>query len=486
MLEIPGYTIKSKLGAGGMAVVYLAIQDSLDREVALKVMLNSEKVSQLDKSEKNESNHKERFIHEGHDLAALQHPNIVTIHDISHTGEHCYYAMEFLKYGSLHERLRNGVSLKDAFNIVLQVGSALECAHQNNIIHRDLKPDNILFRDPATPILTDFGIAKNRARDTHLTQSGGLLGTPCYMSPEQCRGLNVDARSDQYSLCVLFFELITGYLPFDANETIAIAMKQISDPIPLLPVKLSALQWFIDIAMDKTPQNRFTSVGEFCRVLNDMMLNESSLQSQLETIIYRSPMDSDTIQREVLLDDYESEDYGLDSFKSDPFSSLTGGTIDSLSLPTEDVFWNKGQVLKKWFFILLIFTSAGFGGYYYVTHYSAGLTSINERDISALMRQAERQVSVSQLSVPKGNNAYETLNKVLALEPNHQIALQMMEEAAATYEVRALEYLAKQQLNKAQRQIERGFKFSKNHKGLKNAQVLLNKELVKIEKIDDL
>jgi serine/threonine protein kinase len=476
MLKIPGYIIKRKLGVGGMAVVYLATQISLGREVALKVMLKSQKIDSIDNTETNESNHKERFIHEGHNLASLQHPNIVTIHDISHSGEYSYYAMEYLKHGSLHDRLREGVSLRDSINIVLQVGSALEFAHQNNIIHRDLKPDNILFRDPETPILTDFGIAKNIERDTHLTEGGGLLGTPCYMSPEQCRGFAVNARADQYSLCILFFELISGYLPFDADESIAIAMKQISDPVPRLPANLSALQWFIDIAMDKDPERRFTSVAEFCRVLSDMLENEVSLQPQLDTMIQRAPMDSDTIQREVSLDDYDQEEYGFGLNNSSDdigagLDSLTGGTLETLSLPSEDEFWNTGRILRRWILVLLLIAS---GSYYAMVHttgqHPAWVKQYFESEVDSLLRVAKKQMALSQLTVPEGDNAYETLTQVLSIEPDNSIALQMMRAAADSYEVRAKNYIARKEYDRASRQIRRGFLFVNNHQGLQDAK----------------
>ncbi|WP_444997406.1 serine/threonine-protein kinase [Aliikangiella sp. IMCC44359] len=454
MLKIPGYTIHSKLGVGGMAVVYLATQDSLCREVALKVMVDSNDTN---------VNFKKRFIHEGHDLASLQHPNIVTIYDISHTKQHYYYAMEFLKDGSLSERLKTGVSLVDAFNIILQIGSALECAHQHNIIHRDLKPGNILFRDPATPVLTDFGIAKNIERDTQLTKTGALLGTPSYMSPEQCRGSVVDARSDQYSLCILFFELITGYLPFEATDSIAVAMKQISEPIPSLPDNLAALQPLINIALDKDPEERFTSVGEFCRVLNDLLTGEDSLKGQMNNITQKLSID------ELSKGSYQQ------SYQS--LGILSNANSSNVSLPTEDEFWNEGRTFKKWFYIVIILVAAGFGGhYYYVNDYQNSVETEKERFIPVLMRQAERQVALSQLLVPSGNNAYETLMKVLALEPNYQPALQMMEDAATSYEMRALDYIANKEFVKARRQLNRGLKFSAHHKGLEKAMALLDEK----------
>lgn len=487
MLKISGYSLKSKLGTGGMAVVYLATQDSLGREVALKVMKD---VSET------EQNQKERFIHEGHDLASLQHHNIVTIHDISTENECHYYAMELLKYGSLHDRIREGISLRDAIEIVLQVGSALEYAHQNNIIHRDLKPDNILFRDPDTPVLTDFGIAKNRQRETHLTTSGGLLGTPCYMSPEQCRGSNVNSRSDQYSLCILFFELITGYLPFDADEPIAIAMQQISDPIPKLPSHLAALQWFVDIAADKDPKKRFTSVAEFCRVLSDLYQNEESLRGFLDVVTKRSPMNSDTIQRDLSTYDLNhslGENYPVYPINQEPvesgsvtengsssfsLDSLSDHHVDTISLPSEDEFWKTGRILRKLFILLMFLSSLGYAGYYYYYNYSeAGLAERKQQQVADLLKRAQTQMAQSKLSVPKGNNAYESLTRLLALEPNHPKAKQMLNDAAKFYEQRALSYLKQKEFDKARLQIKRGLRFSSQHSGLLKVQALLEKEM---------
>jgi serine/threonine protein kinase len=297
------------------------------------------------------------------------------------------------------------------------------------------------------------------------------------MSPEQCRGFAVNARADQYSLCILFFELITGYLPFDADESIAIAMKQISDPIPELPRRLSALQWFIDIAMDKEPEHRFTSVAEFCRVLGDMLENETSLQSQLDTIIQRSPMDSDTIQREVSLDDYDTDAYDLEPMDNleNGLDSLTGGSMDTLSLPSEDEFWNTGRVIRRWFLMLLLIATGSYAYLYYETKtHPDWVKDLFEPEVNSLIRLAEKQMSLNQLTVPEGNNAYETLNKVLTIEPNNLTAQNMMLKAADSYEVRALNYIARKEYDRARRQIRRGFLFSPTHKGLKAAEAKLN------------
>ena len=453
MIEIPGYTIQKKLGVGGMATVYLATQDSLQRDVALKVMSHLE-----DKG----ASFQKRFVHEGHDLASLQHPNIATIHDISHTDEHNYYAMELLRGGSLADRLAIGVSLVDAFDIILQIGSALECAHTNNIIHRDLKPNNILFRDDSTPILTDFGIAKNTSRDTQLTKSGALLGTPAYMSPEQCRGLPIDDRSDQYSLCILFFELITGYLPFDAEDSIAVAMQQVTAPIPELPENLAALQPVINIALDKNPEQRFSSVADFCRVLNEMLNDEVTLEDHMQQVT----------QKFSVNDDSGSSFESLNQANYDSFGVSPG----KIRLRTEDEFWTEGRTFRKWLLIILLLATLGYAGnYYFDNYYQNQLSNETARFIPVLIRQAERQIALTQLTRPKGNNAYETLMKVITLDPNHRPALQMLDDVATTFEMRARDYLASKDYTNANRQVTRGLKFSKTHRGLLSVQKLLSK-----------
>lgn len=460
MINIPGYTIHDKLGVGGMATVYRATQDSLQREVALKVMSNLE--SQV-------SSFRQRFIHEGRDLASLQHPNIATIYDISSTGEYNYYAMELLKKGSLSDRLAEGVSLVDSFKIIIQIGHALECAHQNNIIHRDLKPSNILFRDYRTPILTDFGIAKNIERDTQLTKTGALLGTPWYMSPEQCRGLSIDSRSDQYSLCILFYELITGELPFDAEDSIAVAMKQVTDPVPELPESLVALQPIINIALDKDPRQRFSSTAEFCRVLNDMLEGEDSLQSHMNDMTQK--VTSEIVNQTPFRNLNES------------INELDDVAPSQLDIPTEEEFWGERGRLRMWLLSILLLTGLGYAGqFYYNNYYQAQPVTEKERFIPVLIRTAERQIAVSQLLRPAGNNAYETLSKVIKMDPNHQTALQMLDDIATTYEINARESLAQKDYKKTKVHIDRGLKFSQSHIGLLSVQKLLEAELFEIEK----
>lgn len=248
-VKIPGYTLKKKLGQGGMAAVFLAEQESFQREVALKVMF-----PQIAK----EPGFAERFLQEARTVARLTHPHIIVVHDVGVANGLHYFAMEYHTGGDLTHRIRNGgITAYQALTITSQIADALALAHEHQIIHRDIKPDNILFRahnDAA--ILTDFGIAKSLDVDMQLTQLGSAVGTPKYMSPEQARGQKVDGRTDIYSLGVMLFEMLTGRAPFQADEALALGIKHCQDPIPRLPGELSRYQPLIDRMLAKEPKDR--------------------------------------------------------------------------------------------------------------------------------------------------------------------------------------------------------------------------------------
>jgi len=197
-MEVPGYKIQREIGRGGMATVYLAIQESLHRPVVLK-MLNS---VNLDKS----GDMVDRFLSEGRILASLNHPNIITIYDIGLAGGSMYISMEYVHGGDLKQRLELAISPTEALDYLAQVTRALGEAPKHGIVHRDVKPANILFKDN-TPILTDFGIAKYVDTDSDLTSTGVFLGSPNYVSPEQAGEAKLDGRADIYSLGCIFYEM---------------------------------------------------------------------------------------------------------------------------------------------------------------------------------------------------------------------------------------------------------------------------------------
>ena len=249
-LKIPGYTLKRKIGQGGMAAVFLATQESFGREVALKIMMPA-----LAK----EPDFAERFMREARTMAQLAHPHIIVVHDVGNSDQLYYYAMAHHTGGDLTHCIRGGgVTPQEALRITRELADALAYAHEQGIVHRDIKPDNVLFRDrDNAAILTDFGIAKNLNNEINqLTQVGSAVGTPKYMSPEQARGQKVDGRSDLYSLGVVLYEILTGLPPYQAEESVTLAIKHCQDPIPRLPGALSRFQPLIDSLMAKEPAKR--------------------------------------------------------------------------------------------------------------------------------------------------------------------------------------------------------------------------------------
>lgn len=236
-----------------MSTVYLAIQISVGRVVALKVMsptLNGDPAFS------------ERFQREANIVGQLSHPNIVSIYDIGQHDNLNYIAMDYLPGGSVHDRMMTGLTAEEALRVTREIASALDHAHEKGYIHRDIKPENILFRADHSAVLSDFGVAKGIIGVSRMTNVGQVVGTPHYMSPEQTRGKPVDGRSDLYSLGVVFYEMLTGSVPFQGEDAVAIAIKHLSAPVPRLPVHYQGYQKIVDRLLEKDPDKRFQSGRE--------------------------------------------------------------------------------------------------------------------------------------------------------------------------------------------------------------------------------
>lgn len=253
-VHIPGYRILKPLGQGGMASVYLAVQESLDREVALKVMAPSLA---------SDASFCDRFIKEGRITAKLSHPNLVTVYDIGSHGNTYYLAAEFIPGGTLRDRMNDGISVADALDVACDVAQGLDFAHAKNFVHRDVKPGNILFKADGTAVLADFGIAKAIDSNTKATLAGSSIGTPHYMSPEQARAEQVDGRSDLYALGVVLFEMLAGDVPYNATDPFTVALMHVTQPVPTLPPQVAWLQPLIDGLMAKEPKDRFATGADF-------------------------------------------------------------------------------------------------------------------------------------------------------------------------------------------------------------------------------
>ncbi len=251
---VPGYRIIKPIGQGGMASVYLAVQESLDREVALKVMAPSLA---------SDASFCDRFIKEGRITAKLSHPNLVTVFDIGAHGSTYYLAAEFIPGGTLRDRMNDGLSVAESIDVACDVAQGLDFAHAKNFVHRDVKPGNILFKADGTAVLADFGIAKAIDSNTKATLAGSSIGTPHYMSPEQARAEQVDGRSDLYALGTVLFEMLVGDVPYNATDPFTVALMHVTQPVPTLPPKLAWLQPLIDGLMAKEPGDRFATGADF-------------------------------------------------------------------------------------------------------------------------------------------------------------------------------------------------------------------------------
>lgn len=272
------YTIIEKIGRGGMADVYKAYQENLDRYVAVKVMH-----SFLIDFE--EDNFLRRFSREAKTMASLNHPHIVRVYDFDSFGPRSHYlVMDYVDGGSLKERLEalaaegKRMPLAQNIKIITQIADALVYAHHRDMVHRDIKPANILLDKNEEPFLTDFGIVKMVGGQTMgYTVTGALIGTPAYMSPEQALGKPGDKRSDLYSLGIMLFQMVTGKLPFDADTPLGVAMKHVSEQVPL-PARFNPdvpqmLQTIILQALAKEPNDRFQSAGEMAAALRQVDLS---------------------------------------------------------------------------------------------------------------------------------------------------------------------------------------------------------------------
>ncbi len=257
---IAGYRIVKELARSPRATLYLADSEELHQQVAIKVHGHRERAEASDSEQ-------DRFLRECRLLSQLNHRAIADVFDFGVTDECHWLAMEYFPAGSLKARLRHPVAEAEAIAYIRQVGSALRVIHAAGVVHRDLKPSNIMLRADDSLALIDFGLARPSQSDSGLTSPNVRVGSPAYMAPEQVQGNPPDERCDLYSLGIVFYELLTGELPFNAPTIQAILEMQLKATPPALPSQLARYQPVLDGLLSKRPIQRFTSADQFLEAL---------------------------------------------------------------------------------------------------------------------------------------------------------------------------------------------------------------------------
>jgi serine/threonine protein kinase len=444
LLEIPGYQLLRELGVGGMATVYLAVQTSLQRQVAIKVMRRAGA----------DLNFEQRFLIEGRSMAKLPHRNIVGVFDIVQTAELNYIAMEYLAGGTLVERLRYGMSLGEAIAVVVQIADALQLAHDNGIVHRDLKPANIMFRDPATPVLTDFGIAQHQEQQsTRLTQAGMMVGTPTYMSPEQASDQPLDGRSDQYSLGVMFYEMLSGHPPFEGTSALTVAVAHIQTPPPPLPAQFAQLQPVMDRLLAKQPDSRYPNLREFQKDLKRLLAGSPTLLARIQSDPNQSASqqlraigftDSGNTQQPQLVPDL------LRTSGTSPHTvaiNTQRRTQPGLDAQPPSPPRKRGLLLAAAAAVLVALVAVGG---WYIFGREKGLDPTLRALVADTLSASDRLVAEGKLVTPPGDNAYEKLQTVLQVAPDLPEALERVAEIQKRLREKAAAELAAGRFDEAQ------------------------------------
>ena len=255
-VKIEGYKLLKKLGEGGMSEVFLAEEEAGGAQHVLKMLPIAPA------GDENGGEMMDRFLQEFALVSQIDHPNVARIHHQGFSEHHAYIAMEYFPGGDLRELIAKGIAPHVTVAILLQVAGALTAVHAQGIVHRDMKPDNVMIRADGSLGLADFGIAKQLESGINRTKHGEVFGTPYYLAPEQALGLPVDQRTDIYSLGVVFFEMLTGKRPFQADNAQALMYQHVNAPIPRLAANLAVYQGAVDKMMAKKIADRFGTAND--------------------------------------------------------------------------------------------------------------------------------------------------------------------------------------------------------------------------------
>lgn len=408
-----------------MATVYLATQLSLGRHVALKLLKKFDNPSQS-----------KRFLQEGRVIASLNHRNVINIYDIGVTeDDRPYISMEYLEGGDLEERIKEGVNVDDALHWLEAIGNCLAFVHSKGIIHRDIKPGNILFHKDGTPILSDFGVAKQKEHDPSLTMDGLAFGSPYYISPEQAASKELDGRADIYGLGIVLYEMLTGDRPYKGDSHIETIAAHLSEPPPVLPQEFRVYQPLIQKMLAKSPDDRFEDADEMVRYAQKIEkphVMEIGLFDSLRSgkILGRSKIALSERKRlhwvtastlaimllavAALLFKQETEEQTAEVPVTSLDTSVTDKPVTEKPVkkkPVETVSSESNSWLSS----------------------PPSLLDDKEQRIEELLSQAKTAIKEYRLSTPENDNAYDYYKQVLVLDPNNEDANDGINDIADKY-----------------------------------------------------
>ncbi|MCS3904435.1 serine/threonine protein kinase [Methylohalomonas lacus] len=454
-MDIPGYSIREAIGRGGMATAYLAVQESLGREVVLKV---------LDTRSVQNSDLVERFLAEGRIVAALNHPNIITIYDIGIAGDDLYISMEYVQGGDLKQRIKQGLSADTALAYLEQLARGLRAAHAHDIIHRDIKPANILFRADGTPLITDFGIAKQTTLDSELTTTGMFLGSPNYVSPEQADGYPVDGRTDIYSLGCVLFEMLTGSKPYTFSSVIDIVIQHKQAPVPTLPEELADFQPLVNGMMAKPVDARFADCDA---LLESIQALRDRRQARINATV-QAPADKHApgARRRVI------QVLGVLLFLAAAFFATVLYVNARLNEPPDQtIAATTRSVLEQ----APGSNNADEPNRTVVA--GADDAGPNREEVMRALAWLGRQsLEEFKLTYPPRDNAYYYFNKLLEIDPDNAQAQRGISNIADRYAILAEQTLARGETEKTRTYIELGLKIEPDNRTLQSLQSLLKQE----------
>ncbi len=466
-MEVEGYEIKRELGKGGMATVYLAVQESFDREVALKIM-----APQLVA----DSTFAERFLREARIVAHLAHPNIVSVYDVGVSNNNYFLAMELHTGGDLASKIAGGISHAKAIDILCQIGAALQYAHSNGYVHRDIKPGNVLFSHHGHVVLTDFGIAKAADASTDLTQvkrvvgeremtrEGSIVGTPSYMSPEQARAQSVDGRADIYSLGIMLHEMLTRQVPYQSPDHFAVAIMHINEPLPTLPEEHSVFQPVLEKLLAKEKDDRYQTGAELIEALDELSKvvgTPKPTPEEQRTIIVR-PGDVPRTARP----------------EGNRNLQLAGGAVGIAAIAAGIYFLVSsppGPDLTTAERSEVVTESGGGKEVTPPATRDDVPTDTKAARITELLAAAEVDISKNHLASPTGDNALEKYAQVFQLDPGSREAREGQVKVADRYLSLAKDAVRRRRVSSARRYVDKVAEFAPAHPELPATTILVEK-----------